>query len=169
MIEQKAIQKTIKLEEIEQVLPTPAPTPTPTPTPTPINRSRQSSCETSDSSSYVRQSPRKRRTTSKLSDDDLPKRPRGRPPKTEPDRLTLTERRTLSSSDLRNKELRLKNNEASRRSRANRKGKEHEIVEQLRIQEKRYNDLLRENEELEQQVILWKKRVFKLATIDCST
>lgn len=165
MIEQKAIKSTIKLEEIEYVIPTPAPTPTTTP----VMRSRLNSCETSDSSTSVRHSPRKRRTTSKLSDDDIPKRPRGRPPKTEPERLTLSERRNLSSSDLRNKELRIKNNEASRRSRANRKGKECKVVEQLRIQEQRYDDLCRENEQLERQVALWKKRVFRLATIDCSS
>lgn len=155
---QQAPLTTIKIEDIQQALPTPAPTPT--------KRSRENSCETSDSSS-VQSTPRKRRTTSRYSDDDQPKRPRGRPPKTEPEFLTITERRKLSASDLRHKELRIKNNESSRRSRANRKGKEHLVVDQLHYQEKRFRDLQRENQQLEQQVALWHKRVFKLATINC--
>lgn len=150
---------TIKIEDIQQALPTPAPTPT--------KRSRENSCETSDSSS-IRSTPRKRRTTSRYSEDDQPKRPRGRPPKTEPEILSLAERRRLSATDLRHKEMRIKNNESSRRSRANRKGKEGLIIDQLQFQEKRFHDLQRENEQLELQVALWHKRVFKLATINCA-
>lgn len=146
----------IKSEQIEYMLPTPATTPE--------KRSRASSSDLSDTTT-IRSSTRKRQPSSRLMNNDQPKRSRGRPPITEPLQLSIADLRMLSTSEIRNKELRMKNNEASRRSRLNRKGKELSITDQLHVQESRFADLKREDKHLDQQLTLWKKRVFKLATI----
>lgn len=152
----QTLNTNIKKEQIEYMLPTPAATPE--------KRSRASSSDFSDAS-IIRTSARKRQPSSRLVNNDQPKRSRGRPPITEPLKLSISDLRMLSKAELRNKELRMKNNEASRRSRLNRKGKEMSITDQLRAQETRYAALKREEKRIDQEWELWKKRVFKLATI----
>lgn len=100
------------------------------------------------------------------SDDDFqPKRPRGRPPKTEPTKISATELKRLNPSDRRYYEMRVKNNEASRRSRLNRKGKEEALFDELAGLEKLNRELTKRDTELNKQLRNWEKRFLKLATI----
>lgn len=154
---------TIKLEDIiERACPTPIPTPT--------KRSRENSFEQigeTSMSSFGRLS-RKRRISSRASiasDIEPTKRPRGRPPKTEPTVISPTVRKELDPEKLRYLESRLKNNEASRRSRLNRKGKESKIFDELKYQEDRHQKLTLIDADLDRQVDNWKKKVLRLAVL----
>lgn len=152
----------IKLEDIiERACPTPIPTP---------KRSRENSFEQigeTSMSSFGRLS-RKRRISSRASiasDIEQTKRPRGRPPKTEPTVISPTVRKELDPEKLKYLESRLKNNEASRRSRLNRKGKEGKIFDELKYQEDRHQRLTLIDANLDRQVDNWKKKVLKLAIL----
>lgn len=102
-------------------------------------------------------------TANEFSSETQTKRPRGRPPKTEPTVISPSEYKRLSPSDRKYIEMRLKNNEASRRSRLNRKGKEEAIFEE-------FNALLAKNEYLKEsdrkmdiEIRKWRRGLMKLA------
>lgn len=112
----------------------------------------------------------KRRAATKrsidFSDDDFqPKRPRGRPPKSEPTKLSQAELRRLSPNDRRYYEMRLRNNEASRRSRLNRKGKEEALFDELDNLDKINQELTKRDIELDRQLKIWEKKFIKLARL----
>lgn len=94
-----------------------------------------------------------------------PKRPRGRPPKSEPTQLSPSELKRLSPKDRRYYEMRLKNNEASRRSRLSRKSKEDALFDELTHLSTINEDLKKVDTELDRQIKSWEKKFLKLATL----
>lgn len=111
----------------------------------------------------------KRRAASVLSniysDDSPPKRSRGRPPKTEPVQISAAELKKLSASDQRYYLMRLKNNEASRRSRLSRKSKEDHLFDELARLEEEHDRLKQKDDDLEVELKCWRKRLMKLAKL----
>lgn len=106
-------------------------------------------------------------TSTIVSDDSsrpAPKR-RGRPPKTTSTLPSPSMFKHLSESDWKYVEMRNKNNEASRRSRINRKDREHQIEEEARELEAEYNTLAEEEKALLKQVAKWRQAVMKLALV----
>lgn len=106
-------------------------------------------------------------TSTIVSDDSsrpAPKR-RGRPPKTTSTLPSPSMFQHLSESDWKYVEMRNKNNEASRRSRVNRKDREHQIEEEARELESEYNTLAEEEKALLKQVAKWRQAVMKLALV----
>lgn len=93
-----------------------------------------------------------------------PKR-RGRPPKTDCTLPSPSQYKHLSDSDWKYVEMRNKNNEASRRSRINRKDREHQIESEARELESEYRVLEDEEKVLLRQVAKWRSAVMKLAQI----
>lgn len=61
--------------------------------------------------------------------------------------------------------MRNKNNEASRRSRINRKDREHQIEAEARELESEYSTLAEEEKILLKQVAKWRQAVMKLALV----
>lgn len=180
MIETQSIKQEIENEvsisQIEQILPTPVASPnsksmqyadpddeindpvSPLAVPTTMVEEREK-----------RILKRRAATTKKnidFSDDDFqPKRPRGRPPKSEPTQLSPAELKRLSPSDRRYYEMRLRNNEASRRSRLNRKGKEVALFDELAHLESVNEELVKRDIELDRQLKIWEKKFIKLAKL----
>lgn len=107
-------------------------------------------------------------TSTIVSDDSstvpAPKR-RGRPPKTECTLPSPSLYKHLSESDWKYMEMRNKNNEASRRSRINRKDREHQIESEARELENEFRILSEEEKSLLKQVAKWRSAVMKLAQI----
>lgn len=99
------------------------------------------------------------------SDDPPPKRPRGRPPKTEPVQISPAELKNLSASDARYHLMRIKNNEASRRSRLSRKSKEDKLFDELARLEDENERLKQKDDDLEVELKCWRKRLMKLAKL----
>ncbi|KAJ6639243.1 hypothetical protein Bhyg_11985 [Pseudolycoriella hygida] len=102
--------------------------------------------------------------TSDTSTIPTPKR-RGRPPKTECTLPSPSMYKHLSESDWKYMEMRNKNNEASRRSRINRKDREHQVESELMELLNEHNMLAEEEKALAKQVIKWRNAVMKLAQI----
>lgn len=73
--------------------------------------------------------------------------------------------KNLSESDWKYLEMRNKNNEASRRSRINRKDREHQIESEAQKLESEYKILAEEEKKLLRQVARWRNAVMKLAQI----
>lgn len=111
----------------------------------------------------------KRRAASVLSniysDESPPKRTRGRPPKTEPVQISAAELRKMSASDRRYHLMRIKNNEASRRSRQSRKSKEEQLFDELTRLQGEHDRLKQKDDDLEVELKCWRKRLMKLAKI----
>lgn len=164
----KEVEHDVSISNIEQILPTPIASPSMqsmqnddeimdepmSPVPTPVNERAKRVL--------------KRRTPIKYeSDDDYQpaKRPRGRPPKTEPTQLTPAELKRLSPSDRKYAEMRLKNNEASRRSRLNRKGKEEALFDQLESLQTINDELKALDSSLDRQLKSWENKFLKLARL----
>lgn len=99
------------------------------------------------------------------SDESPIKRSRGRPPKTEPDQIPQNELKRMSPSERKYVEMRLKNNEASRRSRQSRKGKEDALFDELADLEDENLRLKEKDIELDADIKRWRKRLMKLAQI----
>lgn len=107
-------------------------------------------------------------TSTCVSDDSssttgpAPKR-RGRPPKTGSSLPSPTQYKHLSEADWRYMEMRNKNNEASRRSRINRKDRESLVEAECRQMEKQYKILFEEEQALIKECAKWRKAVMTLA------
>lgn len=137
----------------------------PTPAPTPIKRSRQSSYDSPNSVQSM--------TSTNASDDSFaststnvtPVKRRGRPPKTGPTVLSPSQFKHLSEVDRKYIEMRNKNNEASRLSRLNRKGKETEIMKAARILEETHSRLEKQEKEVDKEIEKWRKFLLRLAEL----
>lgn len=181
MIEANTIKQEVEdyiaISNIEQILPTPVASPN--------NKVVQQAAHddddaiddfaspvpsTVDADARTKRSLKRRAATSKKVldfsyDDYQAKRPRGRPPKTEPTKLSPAELKRLSPSDRRYYEMRLKNNEASRRSRLNRKGKEGALFDELAHLEAINQALTEQDIKLDRQIKSWEKKFIKLVKI----
>lgn len=107
----------------------------------------------------------KRRAVSRIDfseEESQPKRPRGRPPKAGPTVIPPAEFKRLSPSDRKYYEMRIKNNEASRRSRLNRKGKEEALFDQQIRLENEHRNLLAMDAKIDIELEKWKKKLIKL-------
>lgn len=135
--------KMLKIEDLEAMIPTPSATP--------MKRSRQSSVFSEDSCSTS-------------SSTFTPKR-RGRPPKTESTVLSPTVYKHLSETDRRYLEMRNKNNEASRRSRQNRKGKETKVMTEAMKMEMKNMELMTQLHELNREREIWRRAVLRMAKL----
>lgn len=143
----------IKLEEIETLIPTPAQSP--------AKRLRLNSYESPNSNQ-----------SSIASDDSFvvevrkkPAKRRGRPPKTEPTVLSPTMSKNMSEEDWKYMVMRTKNNEASRRSRQNRRGQETEIFKEARELEENYEKLIKQENDLKKECNRWRRAVMRLAQL----
>lgn len=130
------------------------------------NRTRASSPSTSISSEYINPSS----VQSATSDDSFtpnsrPAKRRGRPPKPVPTLLDENELANLSPEDKRYRELRNKNNEASRRSRLNRKDREGQLEDEARLLEEQFDRLEHEEQKLITKCARWRDAVMKLALL----
>lgn len=134
-----------------------------TPASSPIKRSRQNSYE----------SPNSVQSMSSYDDDvsvtsSMPPRPakrRGRPPKTESIPLSPSLYPHLNDSDYKYLEMRIRNNEASRRSRMHRKDKEEQIMYEAEKLEANHRELVKVEEKLTQECAQWRRAVMRLATM----
>lgn len=168
------VENEVSISQIEQILPTPVASPN--------TKSVQHASHDDEIDDPVSPLPvpsmveertkraLKRRATAKknidfFDDEFQPKRPRGRPPKSEPTRLSQAELRRLSPSDRRYYEMRMRNNEASRRSRLNRKGKEEALFDELAHLESVNQELVKRDTELDKQLKIWEKKFIKLARL----
>lgn len=133
----------IKLEDLEAMIPTPSDTP--------MKRSRQCSVFSEDSYSTC-DSP------------STPKR-RGRPPKTEATVLSPSVYKNLSDLDRKYLEMRNKNNEASRRSRQNRRGKETKVMTEAMKLEAKNTQLTVQFANLEREQKIWRRAVLRMARL----
>lgn len=105
--------------------------------------------------------------TSNASSDDsyrTPKR-RGRPAKPVASLLDLNEFAHLSPEDLRYRELRNKNNEASRRSRQNRRSKEQQLEDEANELTQRYKYMEIEVKKLEKLCLKYREKVKEMALL----
>lgn len=126
-------------------------------------RTRASSPSTSTLSEYINPSS----VQSNASSDDSYRTPRrrGRPAKPVASLLNLNEFAHLSPEDLRYRELRNKNNEASRRSRMQRRTKEQKLEDEENELSQEYKFLEVEVVKLERQCKKWRKTVMDLAMV----
>lgn len=91
-----------------------------------------------------------------------PKR-RGRPPKSHSTPISPTQLLNMSAEDARYFQMRDKNNEASRRSRLNRKGREQQNTDVADKLEALNRQLVAREQRLETLCRVWKQRVMQLA------
>lgn len=123
---------------------------------------RASSPATSTLSDYINPSSVQSNASS---DDSYRPRRRGRPAKPVASLLDLNEFAHLSPEDLRYRELRNKNNEASRRSRMNRRSKEQQLEDEANELTQQYSFLEMEATKLERQCKRWRETVKHLALL----
>lgn len=159
------VEEKNSIASIEQILPTPVASP----------QNKHTECTHYDddietTSTIVPPTVRatKRRAASRtidFSEVQQPKRSRGRPPKTEPTVISPTEYKKLSLADRKYYEMRVKNNEASRRSRLSKKGKEEALFDELHHLEQKYQQLQQKDHQIDYDLEKWKKRLLKLAQL----
>lgn len=94
-----------------------------------------------------------------------PAKRRGRPPKPVSLVRDRSEYLHLSESDMRYREQRDKNNEASRKSRINRKDREVKLEDEARELNQQYDVLLSEEQQLIKECTRWRKAVMRLALL----
>lgn len=140
----RAASHALQLEDLDALLPTPSATP--------MKRSRQSSIFSDDSCSTSCSSPARQKR-------------RGRPPKTGSTVLSPSIYKNMSENDIKYLEMRNKNNEASRRSRQNRKGKETQVMTEAMILENRQIELTKRFEEVQREHEIWRRAVLRLAKL----
>ncbi|XP_055324090.1 uncharacterized protein LOC129578882 isoform X2 [Sitodiplosis mosellana] len=161
------VEEQVSIAKIEQILPTPVASPQ-NKHHTECNDEVDDEIETKPTPIPVRavRATKRRAATRTLDFSEVqPKRSRGRPPKTEPTILSPSEIKRLSSADLKYYQMRIKNNEASRRSRLNRKGKEEALFDEHQELEERNTQLTIQDLEIDRQIQKWTKRVMKLAVV----
>lgn len=154
------VEQKVLFENIENILPTPVASPMQQP---------QTDDEIETPAQPALRASKRRAAAPRSNDtyyDETPvKKPRGRPPKTEPTRISQAEFRRMSLQDRRYLEMRLKNNEASRRSRLSRKDKEQSIFTELEQQEQINRRLREQDQQLDIEIQTWRKRLMKLAKL----
>lgn len=159
------VEERVSIANIEQILPTPVASP-----------QNKSTNDDVDSDYEVETKPTivpavratKRRAATRnidFGEEFQPKRSRGRPPKTEPTVISPSEYKRLSPADRKYYEMRIKNNEASRRSRLNRKGKEEALFDELNQLEEKNAELHRQDLHMDSELEKWRKRLIKLAQL----
>lgn len=162
--EHKHVEETVSIPNIEQILPTPVASPKSKPTE--IDDEIQSPPMTTFTPELTPEKrTSKRRAATKIvdfSEEISPKRPRGRPPKAGPTQISPTELKRLNPTDRKYLMMRVKNNEASRRSRLHRKDKEEGLFSKLDELERKNRELHAEDVYLDHQLEMWKKKLFKL-------
>lgn len=94
--------------------------------------------------------------------DVQPKRKRGRPPKSELTKLPEFKLKQLSSSERQCYEKRVRNNEASRRSRLKRKAEEEALINELSQLELINKELITLDNSLDKQLKIWREKIIKL-------
>lgn len=161
--EHKHVDETVSIPNIEQILPTPVASPKSKPE---IDDEIQSPPPPTTLTPEKRTS--KRRAATKIvdfSEEISPKRPRGRPPKAGPTQISPNELKRLNPTDRKYLLMRVKNNEASRRSRLNRKNNECGLFQQLDELERKNRELRTEDKHLDHQLEVWKKKLIKLYSL----
>lgn len=157
-------EECVSIPKIEQILPTPVASPK-------NNEELYSEIDETDDTNDstwntpVKRTSKRRRISSTTTDcsEIQAKRPRGRPPKTGPDTISPAQLKRLNSSERKHLEQRIKNNEASRKSRLNRKDKENTLFVEYDNLLKESERLTKQDKELDREIAKWKKRVLKLA------
>lgn len=130
-----------KLEDLEAMIPTPSATP--------AKRSRHTSTE-SGSTNCNSPAQVKRR---------------GRPPKTQPTALSPSVLENLNESQRHYLEMRHRNNEASRRSRQNKRGQQNKVFEIASQLEEHHDVLLKQMDVVERDVQIWRRALIRLAML----
>lgn len=133
----------LRMEDLETMLPTPSATP--------LKRSRQNSVFSEDSYSTI-------------SGTHSPKR-RGRPPKTESTVLSPSQLKNFNEVERKYMEMRNKNNEASRRSRQNRRGKETQVMTEAMKMEMKNMELVTSLGEVIRERDVWRRAVLRMAQL----
>lgn len=157
MLDTKTLKRSadnlIKLEDIESLILTPAPSP--------AKRSRSDSYESPGSNCSNSSDDSFTPTVTKKSTGKR----RGRPPKTETEVLSPSKFPPMKDSDWKYVVMRHKNNEASRRSRLQRKGKETKIFTEAQLLEQDYDRLIKEEHELKKECAKWRRALMRLAVL----
>lgn len=128
------------------------------------NASTATSATTNDSTVSATASASAFDGSTNTSASTAPKR-RGRPPKAHSTPISPTQLRNMSEADVRYFQMRDKNNEASRRSRLNRKDREQLFSDEASDLEATNRRLVELERRLEAQCNRWKARVLQLATV----
>ncbi|XP_053692299.1 uncharacterized protein LOC128740725 [Sabethes cyaneus] len=102
---------------------------------------------------------------SEASSSVRPVKRRGRPPKTSSSIRDRSEYQHLSEADMRYREQRDKNNEASRKSRINRKDREHKLEDEAQQLNRQHELLVKEEQQLIKECDRWRKAVMRLALL----
>lgn len=155
MIEVQSLKRSAVVLDLDSLL---------TPDTSPSKRSRQNSYESPNS---VQSMSSWDDDTSSMTSSQPPKpaKRRGRPPKTEPTPLSPSQFQHLSETDYKYMEMRVRNNEASRRSRLNRKDKETQIMMEATKLESNHRNLVKEEEYLTNECAKWRRAVMRLAVM----
>lgn len=160
------VEKSVSIQSIEQILPTPAASPCKPAQNDDDEDEINVKIEPEPASTYTPEKRTSRRRVAATSIDYSaaiqPKRPRGRPPKTEPTHISPAEFRRLTNYD----QMRMKNNEASRRSRLSRKSKEDALVDELTALEQHHEHLKLMDIQLDSEQAKWRKKLIKLCQIE---
>lgn len=152
------IEERVSIANIEEILPTPVASPQ--------NKQHDDEIETAVINIPAVRASKRRACTRDIDFPEVqPKRSRGRPPKTEPTLISPSEYKRLSAADRKYYEMRIKNNEASRRSRLNRKGKEEALFDELYHLEERNQELQLQDAKMDISIEKWRKRLIKLAQV----
>lgn len=163
---------TINMEDLQKILPTPSASP--------INkRSRHNSYESIENVAHtikrienvsneiiIEERPRRtirKRTTSSSNESNEPKRSRGRPRRTEP--IPIESVQNLHPKDRKYAVARLKNNEASRRSRLSRREKDLALSDELGLLQLKNDLLTKKDADLDAKIKIWQRRLIKLASL----
>lgn len=178
MYDSKPTQPIVSIEDIQKAYPTPSASP--------VNkRSRHNSHDSMGSTSTanndiklnlcdvfgnpfeLRASRTARKTRAAIKRSASPaesveaKKQRGRPRRTEPVPIP----KNLSPDDRKSVEARIKNNEASRRSRLTRREKELAMEHELEQLEQTNEELRRKGEMLDKLIVQWRQRTLKLGLL----
>ncbi|XP_055529576.1 uncharacterized protein LOC129721255 [Wyeomyia smithii] len=102
---------------------------------------------------------------SEASSSVRPAKRRGRPPKTASSIRDRSEYEHLSEADMRYREQRDKNNEASRKSRINRKDREQRLEDEASQLNRQHELLVNEEQQLIKECNRWRKAVMRLALL----
>lgn len=94
--------------------------------------------------------------------DFSPKRSRGRPPKSEPTKLSSDELKRLSSRERQYYEMRFRNNEASRRARCKRNVEKKALFKEVLELEAINKELILKDIKLDKKLKIWKEKIIKL-------
>lgn len=163
----KTVEGAVSIANIEQILPTPVASPRNKPVDIDDEIKPHLSPVYSVASTPERRLSKRRAATRivQFTDEISPKRSRGRPPKTGLTPISPTELKRMNPTDRKYHLMRVKNNEASRRSRLNRKDKEDGLFRELALLERINCGLQEKNQYLDSELGKWQKKLLKLYTL----